>query len=220
MHEIETCIESRILLSVLDVVLYFLQQFYLRTFRQMQLLESVITHLIVRFSCGWKLLQLTCKIETKASIVSLFLDIIQKLTTIRAFEWSQAFTQRNLSLLNELQKSFYLLFCVQRWLFLVLFLIVVALKMLVMKLIIALRTSVSLDLIELIIVQVTTFIKVMSDLIIQWTKMKTCFEAVTWIFRFTKKTSRKNCLSETTTLFDEWSLSGFVILKNVSASYE
>lgn len=39
-------------ISVLDVVLYFLQQFYLRTFRQMRLLESVITHLIVRFPCG------------------------------------------------------------------------------------------------------------------------------------------------------------------------
>lgn len=35
-------------IPVLGAVLYFLQQFYLRTSRQMRLLESVITHPIVR----------------------------------------------------------------------------------------------------------------------------------------------------------------------------
>jgi hypothetical protein len=37
---------------LIGIVLYFLQQFYLRTSRQLRLLESVITHLIVRLPRG------------------------------------------------------------------------------------------------------------------------------------------------------------------------
>jgi len=150
----------------------------------------------------------------------LFLDTIQGLTTIRAFGWSQAFTQRGLSLLNESQKPLYLLFCVQRWLLLVLSLIVVALEVLVMGLAIALRTSVSPGLVGLAIVQVTTFTEVMSDLIVQWTEMETCLGAVTRISRFTKETPREGRSGETTALFDGWPLSGSVTLENASASYE
>ncbi len=150
----------------------------------------------------------------------MFLDTIQGLTTIRAFGWSQAFTQRGLSLLNESQKPLYLLFCVQRWLLLVLSLIVVALEVLVMGLAIALRTSVSPGLVGLAIVQVTTFTEVMSDLIVQWTEMETCLGAVTRISRFTKETPREGPSGETTALFDGWPLSGSVTLENVSASYE
>jgi len=153
-------------------------------------------------------------------VVSLFIDTIQGLATIRAFGWSQAFDQRSLSLLDVSQKPLYLLFCIQRWLLLVLSLIVVALEALVMGLAIRLRTSVSAGLVGLAIVQVMTLSELMNDLIAQWTEMEACLGAVTRISRFTKETPREGRSDETKSLFDEWPSSGYVTLENVSASYE
>ncbi|MCJ1396079.1 hypothetical protein MMC18_008967 [Xylographa bjoerkii] len=185
-------------IPVLGAVLYFLQQFYLRTSRQLRLLE----------------------IELKAPVVSLFLDTIQGLTTIRAFGWSSAYVRKGFILLDESQKPLYLLFCVQRWLLLVLSLIVVALEVLIMGLAIVLRSSISPGLVGLAIIQVTALTEVMSDLLVQWTEMETSLGAVTRIFRFTKETPRESRLGETTTLLDEWLSSSSVTFENVSASYE
>ncbi|KAL3712035.1 hypothetical protein TMatcc_000730 [Talaromyces marneffei ATCC 18224] len=185
-------------IPLLGSVLYFLQRFYLRTSRQLRLLE----------------------IESKAPLVSLFIDTIQGLATIRAFGWSQAFVQKSLSLLDVSQKPFYLLFSVQRWLLLVLSLVVAALEVLVMGIAIPLRTSVNAGLVGLAIVQVMTLSELMNDLIAQWTEMEACLGAVTRISRFIKETPREGRTDETSSLFDEWPSSGAVTLVNVSASYE
>lgn len=156
----------------------------------------------------------------KAPIVSLFLDTIKGLTTIRAFGWSPAFDQRCISLLDASQKPLYLLFCIQRWLLLVLSLIVMAMELLVMGVAIALRTRVSPGLVGLAIIQVTTLSEVMSDLIVQWTEMETCLGAVTRISQFTKDTPQEDRLGETMALLDEPPSSGSVVLRDISASYE
>lgn len=153
-------------------------------------------------------------------MVSLFIDTIQGLATIRAFGWSQAFVQKSLSLLDVSQKPFYLLFSVQRWLLLVLSLVVAALEVLVMGIAIPLRTSVNAGLVGLAIVQVMTLSELMNDLIAQWTEMEACLGAVTRISRFIKEILREGHLDETSLLFDEWPSSGAITLVNVSASYE
>uniref|UniRef100_A0A093UWR8 Multidrug resistance-associated protein 1 n=1 Tax=Talaromyces marneffei PM1 TaxID=1077442 RepID=A0A093UWR8_TALMA len=150
-------------IPLLGSVLYFLQRFYLRTSRQLRLLE----------------------IESKAPL-----------------------------------KPFYLLFSVQRWLLLVLSLVVAALEVLVMGIAIPLRTSVNAGLVGLAIVQVMTLSELMNDLIAQWTEMEACLGAVTRISRFIKETPREGRTDETSSLFDEWPSSGAVTLVNVSASYE
>jgi ATP-binding cassette, subfamily C (CFTR/MRP), member 1 len=160
------------------------------------------------------------RIETKAPVISLFIDTIQGLTTIRSLGWSQAFAQRNLSLLDVSQKPLYLLYCVQRWLLLVLSLIVVALLALVMRVAIPLRKNGSAGLVGLAIVQVMTLSELLNDLITQWTEMEACLGAVTRISRFTMETPREGGSDETTSLFNEWPSTGSIILENVSARYE
>jgi ATP-binding cassette subfamily C (CFTR/MRP) protein 1 len=156
----------------------------------------------------------------KAPIVSLFLDTIQGLTTIRAFGWSQAYVRKSFSLLDSSQKPYYLLFCVQRWLLLVLALIVAALEILVIGLAIALRIRVSAGLVGLAIIQVTTLTQTMSDLLMQWTEMETSLGAVTRISRFTHETPRENHLGERRAAIDEWPSGGSITFENVSATYE
>lgn len=63
--------------------------------------------------------------------------------TLRAFGWSQAFEDRNIELLDASQKPFYLLFCIQQWLNLILDLLVAVLGMILMVLITKLRSDLS-----------------------------------------------------------------------------
>ncbi|KAH7141839.1 putative multidrug resistance-associated protein, partial [Dactylonectria macrodidyma] len=188
-----------IAVPVLAAVLYILQLLYLRTSRQLRLLE----------------------IELKAPIVSLFLDTIQGITTIHAFGWSRAYVQKSFSLLDSSQKPYYLLFCVQRWLILVLALIVTGMEVVVIGLAITLRTQVSAGLVGLAVVQVTTLTKGLSDLVMQWTEMETSLGAVSRTYRFTHETPREDHLGQQgTALADEWPSSGSITFEDVSATYD
>ncbi|KAK6081153.1 ABC transporter [Seiridium cupressi] len=164
--------------------------------------------------------QLTNRIELKAPIVSLFLDTIHGITTIHAFQWAPAYIQKSFSLLDSSQKPYYLLFCVQRWLILVLALIVMGIEVVVIGLGIALRSQVSPGLVGLAIVQLSTLAKGLSELVMQWTEMETSLGAVSRTYRFTHETPREDHLDEqTVTLPEEWPSGGSITFENVSATY-
>ncbi|GAB0137433.1 hypothetical protein EsDP_00005697 [Epichloe bromicola] len=183
---------------VLAAVLYLLQLSYLRTSRQLRLLE----------------------IELKAPMASLFLDTIYGVTTIQAFGWSQAYIQKGFSLLDASQRPYYLLFCVQRWLDLVLALIVTGIEVLVIGLAIALRAKVSAGLVGLAAVQVKTLTKGLSDLVMQWTEMETSLGAVSRTYKYTHETPREAHLGERiATLAGNWPSTGSIAFEGVSATY-
>lgn len=98
-----------------------LQKYYLRTSRQLRLLD----------------------LEAKSPLYSHFIESLSGLVTIRAFGWADNFKELNLKLLDVSQKPYYLLFCVQRWLALVLDLIVAGLAVILMILVVKLRTDIS-----------------------------------------------------------------------------
>src|SRR5512140_1164350 len=83
-------------------VLYLIQKVYLRTSRQLRLMD----------------------LEAKAPFYTLFEESLRGLVTIRAFGWQQRLEDKNHALLDRSQRPFYLLFAVQRWLTLVLDLVV------------------------------------------------------------------------------------------------
>ncbi|KAK3680588.1 putative multidrug resistance-associated protein [Podospora appendiculata] len=179
-------------------VLYLLQSCYLRTSRQLRLLE----------------------IELKAPIVSLFLDTIQGLATIRAFGWAKAYEHKSAALLDASQKPYYLLFCVQRWLLLVLALIVAGLQILVVGLSIGMRGTVTPSLVGLAIIQVAMLTETMSDLVMQWTEMETSLGAVTRIHGFTHETPREEHLGECGgAVAEAWPARGAIVFDDVSATY-
>ncbi|KAK6073944.1 ABC transporter [Seiridium cupressi] len=97
------------------------------------------------------------------------------------------------------RKPYYLLFCVQRWLILVLALIVMGIEVVVIGLGIALRSQVSPGL---------------------WTEMETSLGAVSRTYRFTHETPREDHLDEqAVTLPEEWPSGGSITFENVSATY-
>ncbi|KAI6777269.1 hypothetical protein HG530_001214 [Fusarium avenaceum] len=181
------------------IVLYLLQMLYLRTSRQLRLLE----------------------LEQKAPIVSLFLDSIQGIATIHSFGWSPAYVKKSYSLLDSCQRPLYTLYCIQRWLILVLSLIATGTELVVIGAAIALRTKVSAGLVGLAVVHVTTLAKSLCDLVMQWTDMETSLGAVSRIYRFSRETPREAKSDQgCSNLLEGWPLAGSITFENVSATYE
>lgn len=74
------------------------------------------------------------------------MESLAGLVTIRAFGWEQSFMEQNYKKLDHSQRPYYLLYCIQRWLELVLDLIVGAQAVLVVGLAVWLRSSTSVGL--------------------------------------------------------------------------
>ncbi|KAM0544992.1 hypothetical protein ACHAPJ_011573 [Fusarium lateritium] len=123
--------------------------------------------------------------------------------------------------MDSCQKPLYTLFCVQRWLILVLSLIATGTELVVIGAAIALRTKVSAGLVGLAVVHVTTLAKSLSDLVMQWTDMETSLGAVSRIYRFSRETPREGQSDEgSSNLLEGWPLPGSITFENVSATYE
>ncbi|RSL82873.1 hypothetical protein CEP52_016853 [Fusarium oligoseptatum] len=80
------------------LILWLIQRFYLRTSRQLRLLD----------------------LECKSPLYTHFLDTSRGIATIRALGWTGENIKHNLRLLNQSQRPMYLLSMVQRWLYLTL----------------------------------------------------------------------------------------------------
>ncbi|KAL7932586.1 P-loop containing nucleoside triphosphate hydrolase protein [Trichoderma chlorosporum] len=89
-------------LPVCVIAVYFIQRIYLRTSRQLRVLE----------------------LEYQSSLYQWFLETAEGVVTIRSFGWSSEAEEKNLDALNWSFRPRYALMCVQRWLSLVLNLIV------------------------------------------------------------------------------------------------
>jgi ATP-binding cassette subfamily C (CFTR/MRP) protein 1 len=99
---------------------YLIQRVYLRTSRQVRLMD----------------------LEAKAPLCTHFLESLAGIVTIRSFGWSSAYRKRNNEQLDQSQVPFYILFQVQNWLNLVLELAVAGLVTVIVGLAVALRSKV------------------------------------------------------------------------------
>ena len=132
------CLSAGYFAAVMPPVLlmmWVLQKYYLRTSRQMRILD----------------------LEAKSPLYSHFIDSLSGHSTIRAFGWVADFEEKNLMLLDTSQKPYYLLLCIQRWLALILDLMVGVLAVLLMSLIVKLRNEISAGYVGLALLNVMTF---------------------------------------------------------------
>lgn len=106
-------------LPAVCLAVWTLQKYYLKTSRQMRILD----------------------LEAKSPLYSHFIESLSGLVTIRAFGWGIEFEEQNHTLLDRSQKPFYLMFCIQRWLGLILDLMVMALAVVLMVLVVKLVGS-------------------------------------------------------------------------------
>ncbi|KAJ5819793.1 hypothetical protein N7474_005384 [Penicillium riverlandense] len=207
MSAILMCVSARYFAAVMPAVFLFmwmLQKFYLRTSRQMRLLD----------------------LEAKSPLFSQFIESLSGLVTIRAFGWASAFENQNLALLDASQKPFYLLFCIQRWLELALDLSVAVLGAILMVLVVKLRSDVGAGYVGLAILNVITFSQSLSQILRNWANLETSIGAIARIRDFVANTANENRTGESErpiTMDNDlssWPSKGKIEFRNVYASYK
>ncbi|KXH40319.1 hypothetical protein CNYM01_09093 [Colletotrichum nymphaeae SA-01] len=202
---------------VLILIFYYIQRAYLRTSRQLRLLD----------------------LEEKAPVYTHFLETLSGLPTIRALALTHPSTTHAHALIDRSQRPFYILLLTQQWLTLVLDLTTTALALLVVGLAVHLRDTVSVALTGVSLVQLISFTETLKLLIQFWTSLETSIGAVARIKNFAEETPdeveadalRREALmirSATTggqrnpeaTIVHGWPSRGAIEINNVVASYE
>ncbi len=177
---------------------YLIQKFYLRTSRQLRFLD----------------------LEAKSPLYSQFSETIAGLTTIRAFGWQRSLEERNRHLLDQSQRPFYLLFSVQRWLQLVLDLLVAAIAIMLMSLITGLRGVLSGAYVGIALLNVILFSQHLKLVLQYWTMLETHIGAVSRIRNFTSTTEPEDTAQEIAVLPPDWPAQGVIEFSSVSAGYD
>lgn len=195
-----TCVSSGFLAISVPItlsVLFVLQKFYLRTSRQIRLLD----------------------LEAKSPLYSHFISSFAGLSALRAYGWSQRAADDNLARLNVSQKPFYLLRCVQRWLTMALNLIVAGLAVLLVGISVALREHVSPGLLGVALTSVMSLGQTLSQLIQSWTMLETSLGAVTRINQFAADTPREPDGPSRQPPPPQWPSAGAIQIRGLRATY-
>lgn len=158
-------------------------------------------------------------LEAKSPLYSHFIESLSGLPIIRAFGWAENFQAQNLALLDASQKPYYLLFCIQRWLALILDLVVASLAVVLMVLIVKLRTKISPGYVGLALLNVMKFNEALAQIIKDWTTCETSFGAISRLKTFSAQTANENLPIERQLVPEDWPNRGVIELENVSASY-
>ncbi|KJZ73712.1 hypothetical protein HIM_06830 [Hirsutella minnesotensis 3608] len=145
---------AAIIIPFLAVVLYYLQKFYLRTSRKIRYLD----------------------LEAKSPLYTQFIETAAGLQHIRAFGWQSQEIARSLELLDYSQKPYYYMFCIQRWLELILDLCILVIAVVLVSF--ALTTGSSQAAIGLALVNIMTLSEALSQLIKSWIDLETSLGAI------------------------------------------
>ncbi|KAL4758550.1 uncharacterized protein BDW70DRAFT_170256 [Aspergillus foveolatus] len=171
--------------------------FYMRTSRQLRIME----------------------IEAKSPLFSNFMELLNGLVTIRAFNWAEQYKLRNRALLAESQRPYYLLYAVQRWLSLVLDMTVAGFVLVLMGIAVGTMHSTNASSLGLALVNVVSLSASVKALITDWTVLETSLGAVTRVKHFAESTESEDMVQERDLPPEDWTSGGTVEYRNVSAFY-
>ncbi|KAF0640517.1 hypothetical protein FPSE5266_00566 [Fusarium pseudograminearum] len=177
------------------LALYLIQKYYLRTSRQMRLLD----------------------LEAKTPLYTQFTEITAGLSTVRTFGWSKELLDESFKLLNTSQKPFYLMFCIQRWLELVLDFFVAGMAMLLVTIALRIPGTTSEGAIGLSMVNLLGLNLTLTTVIDQWTSLETSLGAIARLKAFISSTPNENKETEKE-IPDDWPI-GKIEIEGITASY-
>ncbi|KAL3419086.1 ABC multidrug transporter [Phlyctema vagabunda] len=180
------------------LAIYFLQKFYLRTSRQIRLLD----------------------LEAKAPLYSHFLETVSGLIEIRALGWESEAESENLRLLDASQRPSYILLCIQRWLTFVLDCIVAGIGTLTVGLSVARVGGTSGGDIGVALINLINFSQSLAYTVTYWASIETSIGAISRIREFETQTPSENLPQKPSSLpVSSWPSEGKVEYRNVVAAY-
>lgn len=179
------------------IALYFIQRYYLRTSRQVRFLD----------------------LEMKSPLYTQFSETITGLSTIRAFGWVPEAKRENSRRLNLSQKPFYMMFCIQRWLQVVLDLFAAAMAFILVSFAVKFPWTTSKGAIGLAMVNVISFNITLTSVIVIWTQLETSLGAIARLKWFMAYTPNENKSIEIENPPSDWPSRGLIELRDVVAAY-
>jgi ATP-binding cassette, subfamily C (CFTR/MRP), member 1 len=177
--------------------LYFIQKFYLRTSRQLRFLD----------------------LEAKSPLYTQFVEMLSGVATVRAFCWQTFLEEKTKKLLDRSQRPFYLMYSIQRWLTVVLDLVVAAVAVLLMTLVVALRGRFDAGSVGVALVNVILFGQSIKMLVHFWTTLETQIGSIARIKSFTTEVTPEDLDCETDVPPPAWPQSGRIDFCGVEAGY-
>lgn len=185
------------------VIVYVVQKVYLRTSRQLRILE----------------------LESRAAVFSSFLETVQGATTIRAFGWERFLAKENIATLDGSQRPFYLLLCLRRWLNIVLDLLIAGIAVGTIALAVMFRGSTTGGQIgvalNVILIANSTLLKLVES----WTNLEISLGAVARLKEVDTTTpsedphGRGEDLDGAFRLASNWPSGGAIEFQNITAAY-
>lgn len=151
-------------------LLYAVQHFYLRTARQLRLLD----------------------IEFKAPLYSQLMETVAGLVTIRAFHWESRSTAKYMKALDKSQQPNYLLLCVQRWLVFAVNIMVMLLAVILIVLTTTLREKIGPGFAGVALSNILAFSATMEATINSWVQLEISLGAVARIRSFSMQTKSED----------------------------
>jgi ATP-binding cassette subfamily C (CFTR/MRP) protein 1 len=177
--------------------LYLVQRVYLRTSRQLRLLD----------------------IEAKAPLFAHFTDTLKGLPSIRAFGWQQPMEEKNFELLELSQRPFYMMNAIQRWLSLTLDLMVAGIAVILMTLVATLRGT-DTAYIGVALYNVVLFTQSIKMLIQFWTNLETHIGSIARIKEYSEKTPHEEQTDAGSQAVPKsWPGEGKIEFRKISAGY-
>ncbi|KAI1387586.1 ABC multidrug transporter [Hypoxylon trugodes] len=180
---------------LLGGILYGIQKFYLRTSRQLRLLD----------------------LEAKSPLYTHFLDTAKGIVTLRAFGFTGEDQAKNAYLLDRSQRPAYLLTMIQQWLTFVLNVVVGIIAVLLTTL--AVRLSSNSGFTGASLVTLMAFGGLLSSAVVFYTQLETSLGAISRLKSFDKTATSEDKPGEDIIPPEEWPQRGEINLEGVSASY-
>ncbi|KAI1110785.1 putative ABC multidrug transporter [Nemania sp. NC0429] len=176
-------------------LLYIVQKFYLRTSRQLRLLD----------------------LESKSPLYTHFIDTVKGVVTLRALGSVSEDIQKNVRLIDTSQRPAYLLVMIQQWLNLVLELVVAVLAAILTTLAVQLHSNSGFTGASL--VTLMSFGENLSGIVIFFTRLETSIGAIARLKTFNETVEPEDKDGEDLVPPEDWPQKGVVEINGVSASY-
>jgi ATP-binding cassette subfamily C (CFTR/MRP) protein 1 len=178
------------------IVLYFIQKFYLRTSRQIRLLD----------------------LEAKSPVYQRFTETLEGLATIRAFHWQDNFEEEAIKRLDFAQTPFYIMQCIQRWLTLILDLVTSVLAVVLVAMAFCIPNASNPGAIGVALTTLLAFNMSLQQIILNWTQAETSIGSVARIQSFSVNTPNENSKMCPASVDELWP-SGKITVSEVTVVY-
>ncbi|KAJ5544757.1 hypothetical protein N7535_006857 [Penicillium sp. DV-2018c] len=186
-------------MPLLLLIIWSIQRYYLRTSRQVRLLE----------------------IEAKSPLYTHFTETLAGVSTIKAYHWQSQFQQTCDEHINYSQSTYYMLLSIQQWLSLVLDLLVALIAIVIAVITTCFHHKFSPGDIGVALNLVLTFNDALAQAITSWTQVETSIGAVTRVQQFqdTTPTEHRQGATELPKSVHGWPSRGAIVFDQVTACH-